>query len=232
MGLGSPHVAELLGAVGFDWLIIECEHNAVDIGRVEHMLMAIQGTGAVPIVRLPSADPVWIQRALDVGAMGIIVPLVRSAAEARAIVAATRYPPAGKRSYGGLRASRYTLQGADYFEQANDNLIVMLILETREAVEDLENIMRVEGVDAIYMGPMDLSLSLGLNPLAQPHPEVEAIIDRTIALGKILGVGVGSVYGSAEQLKAHAERGFTLLGFTDYLLLAGAAKHALGTVRG
>ena len=93
MGLGSPNVAELLSHAGFDWLVIETEHSALDIGQVEHMLMAVKGTETVPLVRLPSSDWVYIQRALDIGAMGIVVPLIRTAADAQAIVRATRYPP-------------------------------------------------------------------------------------------------------------------------------------------
>src|SRR4029453_4085620 len=97
LGLGSPNVAELLSHAGFDWLVIETEHSALDTSQVEHMLMAIKGTEAVPLGRLPSGDPVFIQRAVDIGAMGIVIPLVRSANEAKAIVRATRYPPEGTR---------------------------------------------------------------------------------------------------------------------------------------
>jgi 2-keto-3-deoxy-L-rhamnonate aldolase RhmA len=112
LGLGSPNVAELLAQAGFDWLVVETEHNGLDSAEIEHMLMAISSSEAVPIVRVASANPVYIQRALDVGGMGILVPLVRTAAEAEGIVRATRFPPHGTRSWGPLRASRYTTQGA------------------------------------------------------------------------------------------------------------------------
>src|SRR5579862_6219978 len=114
LGLGSPNVAELLAQAGFDWLVIETEHNALGWAEVEHMLMAMTGTDTVPIVRVPSSHGEHIQRALDIGAMGVLVPMVRSVEEARAIVRATRYPPDGVRSFGPLRASRYTFDNAAY----------------------------------------------------------------------------------------------------------------------
>ena len=141
IGLGSANVAELLAHAGFDWLVIETEHNGLDSAEVEHLLMAMSSAEVTPIVRIPSANPVYIQRALDMGGMGILVPLVRSAEETRAIVAATRYPPSGSRSFGPLRASHYSLDNADYLARANDNLLVILILETVEAVAALEEIV-------------------------------------------------------------------------------------------
>ena len=164
VGLGSPNAAELLAHAGFEWLIIETEHSALDSAEIEHMLMAINGAEAVPIVRVPSADPVYIQRALDFGAMGIMVPMVKTVEEAQAVVRATRYPPAGTRGYNPLRAAHYSFDSKDYFYRANDNLLVALILETKEAVQSLEAIASVPGVDVLFLGPFDLCLSLGLDP--------------------------------------------------------------------
>ena len=165
MGLGSPNVAELLAHAGYDWLVIETEHNGLDSAEIQHMLMAMSSTSVVPIVRIPSANPVFIQRALDMGALGVLVPMVRTADEARAIVAATRYPPSGKRSFGPLRAAHYGYDNLDYFNRANDNILVSFILETKEGVDNLDEIAAVEGIDAIFLGPFDLCLSLGLNPM-------------------------------------------------------------------
>ena len=110
LGLQSPNVAELMAHAGFDFLVIETEHNALDSAEVEHILMAFSGTETVPMVRIPSASQVFIQRALDMGAMGIVVPSVRTPEEARAIVSATRYPPQGTRSWRPLHASGYTFE--------------------------------------------------------------------------------------------------------------------------
>ena len=114
LGLGSPSVAEMMARAGMDWLVIETEHNALDSAEIQQMLMAMNGCHAVPIVRVPNRDQVYIQRALDMGAMGILVPGVRTADEARAIVSYTRFPPEGVRSWGPLRATDYTLDNDDY----------------------------------------------------------------------------------------------------------------------
>jgi 2-keto-3-deoxy-L-rhamnonate aldolase RhmA len=228
LGLGSPNVAELLAHAGFDWLVIETEHNGLDSAEIEHMLMALNATETIPLVRVPSSNPVYIQRALDMGALGIVVPMVRTAAEARAIVSATRFPPAGARSFGPLRASHYSFDNADYVRRANDNIIVALILETREAVEHLEEIAAVPGVDAIYLGPFDLCFSLGLDPLQQPHPEIDAIQQQMVAVARKTGIAAGIGVSTPDQLRQRRAEGFTWLGYgPDYQLLADAARAGL-----
>lgn len=228
LGLGSPNVAELLAHAGFDWLVIETEHNGLDSAEIEHMLMAMSSTETIPLVRVPSANPVFIQRALDMGALGIVVPMVRTPDEARAIVGATRFPPAGTRSFGPLRASRYTFDNADYVRRANDNIIVALILETREAVEHLEEIAAVPGVDAIFLGPFDLCFSLGLDPLQQPHPEIDAIQERMVAVARKTGIAAGMGASTPAQLRQRQAEGFTWLAFgPDYQLLADVARAGL-----
>ncbi len=228
LGLGSPNVAELLAHAGFDWLVIETEHNGLDSAEIEHMLMAMNGTDVVPIVRIPSANPVFIQRALDIGGMGVIVPMVRTAEEARAIVRATRYPPEGARSFGPLRASHYGLDNADYLERANEHMLVALILETKEAVTNLEAIMSVDGIDAIYLGTYDLCLSLGLNPIYQPYAEIDAIIERTLELGREKNVAIGHGANSPDGLRQIQAQGFTMLGYgPDYNLMAKAAREGI-----
>ncbi|MBC7810633.1 MAG: 2,4-dihydroxyhept-2-ene-1,7-dioic acid aldolase [Burkholderiales bacterium] len=225
LGLGSPNVAELLAHAGFDWLVIETEHNGLDSAEIQHMLMAINGTETVALVRIPSSNPVFIQRGLDMGALGIVVPLVKTADEARAIVSATRFPPQGTRSFGPLRASHYGMDNADYLERANDNIIVALILETREAVEDLEAIASVPGVDALYLGPFDLCLSLGLNPMHQPYPQIETIMENMVAAARKHGFAAGIGASTPEQLRQRRAEGFTLLGYgPDYYLLVEAAR--------
>jgi 4-hydroxy-2-oxoheptanedioate aldolase len=228
MGLGSPNVAELLAHAGFDWLVVETEHNGLDSAEVEHMLMAMNGTDAIPLVRVPSAAPVFIQRALDMGALGIVVPMVHSAAEVDAIVCATRYPPQGTRSFGPLRASRYTLDNQDYFTRVNDNVLVVCILETKEAVDHLEDILAVPGIDALFLGPFDLCLSLGLDPMKQPHPEIESIIRRALALCRQHGIAMGMGAGTPEELRARQAQGVTMLGYgPDYAMLVKAATAGL-----
>ena len=231
-GLGSPLVAELLAHAGYDWLSIEMEHNGLDMAGVQQMLMAMSGTDSIPIARIPSSAPVYIQRALDIGAMGILVPMVRSAAEAEAIVRATRYPPAGARSFGPLRASKYTVEYEEYFERANDNILVVLMLETKEAFDDLEEITAVPGVDAMYAGRFDLSLSLGLNPMQEDSlPPIEAALERALAVGRQNGVAMGYGCGSPEELRMRVDQGFTFMCYaTDYNLIVDTARAKLEAV--
>lgn len=225
VGLGSPNVVELLGHSGVDWLVLETEHNGLDAAEVEHLVRAAETTAAVPIVRVPSAAQVSIQRALDLGGMGVMVPLVRTVTEVEAIVCATRYPPRGSRSFGPLRASHYGLDNADYLAHANENMLVALIVETREALENIDAIAAVPGVDVLYLGLFDLCLSLGLNPLHLPLPEIDRAIERVLDAGRRHGVAIGRGASTpAGVLELHAQ-GFSFIGYgPDYALLASAAR--------
>ena len=223
LGLGSPAVAEMMGLAGMDWLVIETEHNALDSAEIERMLMAVGNTPAVPIVRVPNRDQVYVQRALDMGAMGILVPGVRTADEARAIVSYTRYPPVGVRSWGPLRASAYTLDNDDYLERANDNILVCLILETKDAVENLDEICAVPGIDALTIGPWDLSLELGLDPRKLPLPEIEDISRCALEAARPHGVEIGVSANTPDGLRERQRQGYTFIQYgPDYALLASA----------
>jgi 4-hydroxy-2-oxoheptanedioate aldolase len=194
--------------------------------------MAVKGTETVPLVRLPSSEWVYIQRALDIGAMGIVVPLIRIAADAQAIVRATRYPPEGTRGFGPLRAANYMFDSKDYFYGANENLLVALIV-TKEAVENLDAIAAVPGVDVLFLGPFDLCLSLGLDPMKQPYPEVDAIIERMLAIGRKANVAIGIHAMTPEQLGKRQAQGFRMISYsTDYMLMAEAARAGLSAFRG
>jgi len=225
LGLGSPNAAELMAHAGYDWLAIEAEHSPLDLAQVEHMLMALNGTDTIPIVRVPSAEPLFIQRVLDAGSMGILVPMTRSAAEAEAIVSATRYPPEGRRGFGPLRASHYTMDYPDYFASANENILIALIIETSEALHNLEEIAAVPGIDALFFGLFDLCLSLGLNPMDQPFAQVDEAVAEAVAICQKMGVAIGIGSGTPEELRRRRQEGFTFQVYgTDYQLLGDAAR--------
>ena len=232
MGLGSPNVAELLCHAGYDWLAIETEHNALDYAEIEHMLMAMSGTETIPIVRLPSDDPMGIQRALDIGAMGVLIPMVKTAEQVEAIIGATRYPPQGSRGFGPMRVSHYAMDYEDYLNRANDNILVACRLETKEAIDNLEAITEVPGLDALYMGLWDLSLSYGLNPLKMPFPELELAIERALEIGKKNNVAIGIGSGTPEELRGRLNQGFRFPVYgTDYLMLSSAARQGISEFR-
>ena len=228
LGLESPSVAELFGNFGYEWLLVETEHNGLDAAEVEAMVRAIDTTAAISLVRVPSHDHVPIQRSLDLGALGIMVPMIRTVDEAAAIVRFTRYPPDGTRSWGPLRASGYTAYEADYYERANTNILVTFILETIEGVENLEEICKVPGVDAISLGPADLGASMGLDPLVRTHPDIEDVALKMAEVGKRTGVAMGISTRTTEAIQQRLDQGFLMINYgADYALLASAARDGM-----
>lgn len=226
LGLNDPVVAEMFGRSGVDWIWIDDQHGTQDRASVLRAIQVVGLTGATPIVRVASNDFFRIGRALDAGALGVIVPMVNSPEEARAAVHAARYPPAGGRSRGG---ARLTFLGEDYFEAANDNLLVSVMVETRAALERAGEIAAVEGVDCVMIGPGDLAADLGVPPGSDEHEAALAqILERTNAAGKAAGMPCATV----EDGLRRAEQGFRLVhcGSEFGMLRAGlaAVQEALG----
>ena len=187
----SAFTAELLAGSGFDWLLLDTEHTPNDLPNVYTQLQAVKGGTAHPIVRVPWNDPVVIKRYLDAGVQTFLIPMVQNAAEARAVVAATRYPPRGVRGFaGGSRASGFG-RIADYYARCEDELCVLVQVETVEALSHLEEICAVEGVDGIFIGPGDLSASMGFlgrQGDAAVVEEIEAAFGRILAAGNRPGI--------------------------------------------
>lgn len=180
LSFANLNVAEILAGTGFDWVLIDAEHGPFDLDGLQTVLAAFNGARTVPIVRVAWNDAVRIKQVLDLGADGVLVPMVNSAAEAKAAVAACKYPPEGTRGFGPRRASDYGRSTDAYTAQANDGTIVMLQIEHVEAVAGIDAILRVPGIDVICIGPTDLSGSAGV--LRQfEHPKVVAAIDTVLA---------------------------------------------------
>ncbi len=178
LSLTDITVAEMARDVGLDWVAIDTEHTAIDLQSLQNLLIAL---GDAPtIVRVPGNDPVHIKRVLDMGADGVIVPHIDSAADARLAVAACKYPPLGIRGTGPRRPSRYGLDEKEYLAAANDATIVVIMIETVGVVEDFAAVLDVEGLDACMIGAVDLSASMGLLP-AFDDPRVIATIDEVAA---------------------------------------------------
>jgi 2-keto-3-deoxy-L-rhamnonate aldolase RhmA len=228
----DPAAAEIMTGCGFDWLLIDAEHSPFTLDSLLPVLMAFNGRETVPLIRVPSNDRVPIKQFLDLGAEGILVPMVNSAQEARQAVAACKYPPVGVRGFGPKRASNYNRDSADYIRTANESLLVLIQIEHIEAVGRIEEILTVPGLDAVLLGPMDLSASMGR--LGQiEHPEVQAAIEKVIAAARKAGLPVGvPMAADAETLMKWAARGCNLLitGEQDGLLRR-AAESALATFK-
>lgn len=186
----DPRVAELLCSSGFDFLILDSEHSALGIETIQHNIMATKGSQVSPIVRVAWNDAVLIKQALDMGAAGILVPLIRTAHEARQVLAACLYPPAGERGFGPLRPTHYYRQFGEYIETANDHIVVWIMIEDIEAVNNIEEIVRIPRLDGIFIGQFDLSGSMGL--LGQiNHPRVDAAIEKIIYAAKAASLPIG-----------------------------------------
>jgi 4-hydroxy-2-oxoheptanedioate aldolase len=162
LSLSNAHSAESMAHAGFDWVVVDLQHGLLDYSDLRTMLPAISTSGTTPLVRVSANNPAEIMKALDAGALGVIVPMVNNRAEAEAAVAATKYPPAGSRSFGPIRAALYG--GVGYAAEANDQIACIVMVETREGIEKVEEIAATPGLGGIYIGPSDLALALGLPP--------------------------------------------------------------------
>ncbi len=209
---GTASTAEAMGCIGFDWLVVDMEHVAIDYKDAYQILQAIAGTRAVPVIRLAWNDQVLVKRALDIGAQTLMFPFVQNADDAKRAVASTRYPKAGETSPGTRgfaavhRASRYgTIP--DYVSRANDSITRMIQLETPAAIDQLEAIAAVDGVDALFMGPGDLSVAMG-QPGNVAHPDLQATLKRCAERARAIGKPIGIVGPTPEMVQKFIEYGY------------------------
>jgi 2-keto-3-deoxy-L-rhamnonate aldolase RhmA len=229
----SPIVAEAVGMAGFDWAVLDMEHTPLDMMDLVHLLQAVGNTKMVPVVRVPWNDTVTIKRVLDAGAQTLLVPFVQNADEARAAVAATRYPPQGVRGMAAMgRASRFGTV-PDYYRAANEQVCVIVQIETVQAVSQIEAIAAVPGVAGLFAGPADLSGSLGLTGQLT-HPDVMAVMADCAQRARRLGMPIGTVGGTPEMVTRYRAMGFDFVAIASDLGLlmrgAQAAVQALRTV--
>jgi 4-hydroxy-2-oxoheptanedioate aldolase len=217
--------------MGFDWLVVDTEHAAIGIETAERMLQAISTTEVVPIVRVAWNDIAMIKWALDSGAYGVVVPFVSTREEAERTVSYCKYPPQGIRGVGGVRRGLYG--GDSYFEQANDEILVIVQTETVEAVQNIDEILAVPGIDVFFVGPNDLSVSLGQPPSADNRdPEFVAVLQELLEAGRRHGVAGGIWCGSPEVARERIEMGFRFVDISsDLRFMARGAKAGLDTAK-
>jgi len=219
--IGHPDVAEWLSHLEFDWLLLDAEHAPLDFQNLQQMMQAMNGTSCVPIVRPQWNDPVIIKRVLDIGAYGVLVPWVNSKEEAESAVRACRYPPEGIRGHGPRRVGMFD---PAYTETANRELLVAIQVETGEALKNLDEILSVDGIDACYIGPWDLSMSLGFGvPPNWENPQYLAAFDRVLESAKRHGKFAG-MFSSINNIEWALEKGFKFntVGDDDTFLIQGA----------
>ena len=229
--LASPAVAEIFTELGFDWLFVDGEHGPLETRELEAILQTV-GNQIACLVRVPSANEISIKKALDLGAAGVIVPQVNSPEQAAQVVSFCRYPPAGTRGVGIARAHGYGLRFGGYVADANAQVSVVVQAEHIRAVESIEQIVAVEGIDAVLVGPYDLSASLGLMGQVE-HPTVVDAIAHVTRTCQAAGMPLGFFGTSAAAVRPYAEKGYTLLvAGVDTILLGQAAQKLLGDLRG
>ena len=231
LAIPNSFSAETMAHQGWDTLTIDLQHGVIDYSAMLPMLQAISTTDTVPLVRVPWLEPGILMKSLDAGAYGVICPMVNTREDAQKLVAWTHYAPRGTRSFGPVRALLYS--GADYPQHANDTIVTFAMIETAQALDNLDAILSVEGLDAIYIGPSDLSLALGCRPVFDDvDPKAQQAIDHILARAKAHGVVAGIHNGNAEGARKRVAAGFQFVTVSsDARLIAAGAQQVLAAMR-
>ena len=234
LSLGNLHATRLLARMGFDWLTFDMEHSAFDWSHAATIFATVADAGCVPLARVPEGDHYCIKRVLDAGAWGIVVPMVDTVEQARAAIAAAKYPPQGTRSVGGgMHSLNFDASAGDYYERANDEILVVLQTESPQGVANAEAIYALPGCDAIFIGPNDLRFQMREPDGTMPTPEAhEAMVQQVIAVGKKTGTPTGIHAMTPEDALRRAEQGMQFLAVaSDLAMLTDGATRLLNTLR-
>jgi len=231
VSLPSVGIVQTLADAGYDWLFLDMEHGSFNMESMHAMVAATKGTRSCPLVRVPWNLHWLVKPVLDAGAMGIIFPMIRSADEAKEAVAAVRYPPVGRRGSGPFFApARFGVSQAEYVARSDDEIITLLLIEHRDAVDDIERIVAVEGIDACLIAPFDLALSYGYRD-GPDNPEVQAAIARVEEVVLPTNIALGGFLATAEAANEKIAAGYklALTGF-DLMLLRRATDQLLADI--
>jgi 4-hydroxy-2-oxoheptanedioate aldolase len=233
LSLDNLHTARVLARAGFDWLTLDLEHSAIDWSRAAAVFAVVADAGCVPLCRVPEGNHHLIKRALDAGAWGIVVPMVNTVEQARLAIAAAKYPPQGNRSAGGgMHALGFDASADEYYERANEEILVILQTESPAGVANAEAIYSLPGCDAIFIGPVDLSFTMRSPDGRKPTPEEhEAMIQRVIAVGKQVGTPTGIHCMEPEDALRRAGQGMQFLAIgSDLRMLSTRADAIVGAL--
>ena len=223
----NPDVAATLAGAGFDFLWIEMEHSPLTLETARSMILATRGLMAMPFIRVPVNEPWMAKRALDIGSLGVIFPFTSTRELAEQAVKSCKYPPQGIRGYGaGMASSRWGMSGSDYAKFANENVLVVVIIEQKQAIDNIEQIASVPGVDVLFIGVNDLSYSLGVGGKTN-DPIVEDAVSKVLAAGKKHNIPVGYPAGNPAEINKRIAQGFRFFQASSDLGLMGAASRDL-----
>ncbi len=228
--LPSPEIAEIYSKSGFDWLFIDLEHSVLNLKDAQIILQAASPQTPC-LVRVPNIDEVWIKKALDIGSSGIIVPQVKTAEEAQKVISLCKYPPDGLRSVGIARAHRYGESFLEYVAAANEDTAVIVQIEHIDAVKNIEDILKVAGIDGLFIGPYDLSASMGKIGLTD-DPEVQDAIVQVKKRAEQVKIPLGIFSATIEAAIPYIQDGYKLLAVgIDTMLISHTAKNIIGSLR-
>lgn len=231
LSTGDLMATRVIARVGFPWLTVDIEHSPIDWSTAGMLFGAIADAGCVPLARVPRGDHDHIKRVLDAGAFGIVVPMVNTVEQAREAIAAAKYPPAGNRSLGGtLHALNFAATPGDYYRRANDEILVVLQTESPQGVENAEAIYSLPGVDAIFVGPNDLTAQMRGPDGVDPSPaELEAMLQRVLKAGKKVGTPVGLHVQSVEDVTRRIEQGWQFIAIGSELRMMSVTAQQWAT---
>lgn len=228
--LPTPEIAEIFARAGFDWLFIDMEHSTLDPREAQRLIQAA-GERVDCILRVPLNDEIWIKKALDTGCTGLMIPQVNSLADAQRAVRFSKYPPQGTRSVGITRAHGFGASSQEYLANANEETVVIIQIEHKDAVMNLNEILTVEGIDAVFIGPYDLSSSMGLVGQLD-HPEVKTAIEHVRQTCQKRGVPLGIFSTSTRGAAQYLQEGYRLIAVSsDILMLVNSAEEIIKSLQ-
>jgi len=231
--LGHTSIAEIMAKAGFEWLTIDMEHSVITLDITQQLIQVIEGCGVIPLVRVGENDPTIIKRVMDAGAYGVIIPMVNSKQQAEAAVKAVKYPPIGTRGVGLARAQGYGARFDEYAASVNQESVVIAQIEHIEAVNNLDSILSVDGIDGCIIGPYDLSASLGM-PGNFAHPEVLAALKKVeqTCQEKKVALGVHVIQSDYKLVMEKIAKGYSFIAFSlDILFLGNSCREQMAKLK-
>ena len=231
--LGHPSIAEIMASAGFDWLVLDMEHSVLELSEIQTLIQVLDGKQCPSIVRLTSNHPDQIKRVMDAGATGVMIPMVKSTEDARAAVQSVYYPPRGQRGVGLARAQGYGSSFQKYRSWLEENAVIVAMIEHVDAVNSIDEILAVDGIDAYIIGPYDLSGSMG-RPGDLDHPDVQSAIARVLEAGHRSGKpgGIHVIEPNQDELQRRIAAGFNFLGYgLDIRILDSVCRSHMKTIR-
>jgi len=231
--IGHPAVIEIMASAGFEWLVVDMEHTSIDLTTAHNLIATIQANGMKALVRVSKNEEVIIKKVLDIGADGIVVPMVKSKEDALEAIDYAKYPPVGKRGVGLFRAQKYGLGFDEYKNWVNEELVIIAQIEHIKAVENIEEIINTEGIDGVIIGPYDLSGSMGYPGEYERSDVKKAIEDVLLACKKnSVPSGFHVIESDSSKLKERIAQGCTFLAYSlDFFFLGDSARSGMDTIK-